>query len=427
MQKPINQPAPEVGSHVAAPWIEIFRAGTHTDASGKKMTFTEAHLDEIVASYDPAVHEAPVVVGHPKVDDPALGWIFELKREGDVLYSRERDVQPEFEEARESGMYRKRSASFYLPKSAGNPTPGKFYLRHVGWLGAMPPAIKGMADKLKQGAVAFGEDDGEGVIEFNDMAVDFGDGDAPRWIARPIASVMDNLRDFLVEAVGIDKADRIVPRYQIDAIREAGLVPETRPLGFGEGDEDGITDPNEPPNPEEDAAMTQQAQEQLAADQAKLEADRAELERQQAEFNERQAAADKAAADEQAAEQLKEATDFADSLVAGGQLLPAKKAGVVALIQVAQQIEQPLNFGEGDDAEEKPAIDIVRDVLSGLPKQIDFAEKSGEGEAVRTADFSAPTGSAIDSDKLDQLNKAQVYMKDHPNVTLMDAVKAIGG
>ena len=380
-------------------WIEIFTAGTHTDASGKKMTFTEAHLDEIVASYDPALHEAPVVVGHPKTDDPALGWVAALKREGKSLYNLERDVLPEFEAARDAGQYRKRSASFYLPNSPGNPTPGKLYLRHVGWLGAMPPAVKGMADKLKQGAAAFNEDDGEGVIEFHDMAVEFGDGDAPRWIARPIASVMDNLRDFLVEAVGIDKADRIVPRYQIDAIREAGLVPEstTQSLRYGEGDEDDITHPNEHPNPEEDAAMTQQAQEKLAADQAKLDADRAELDRQQAEFNDQKAAADQAAAEAQAAEQLKEATDFADALVEGGQLSPAKKSGVVALYQAALRIEQPLNFGEGDDAEEKPAIDIVRDVLGNLPQQFDFSEKSGDGgEAVNPNDPEALAKAAVE-------------------------------
>ncbi len=122
-------------------WLEIFAAGTHTDASGRKMTFTEAHLDEIVGSYDASVHEAPVVVGHPKTDDPALGWIASLKRDGKKLLAQERDVAPEFEEMRERGLYKKRSASFYLGDSPGNPTPGKMHLRHVGNLGAMPPAF----------------------------------------------------------------------------------------------------------------------------------------------------------------------------------------------------------------------------------------------------------------------------------------------
>lgn len=423
----MTKPAPPAAE---APWIEIFRAGTHTDASGRKMTFTEAHLDEVVASYDPAAHEAPVVVGHPKTDEPALGWIAELKREGESLYARERDVAPEFDEARDAGQYRKRSASFYLADSPSNPTPGKMHLRHVGWLGAMPPAIKRMADKLKRGIkapAAFNEDDGDGVIEFNDMAVDFGQGDAPRWIAGPIASALNGIRDFLVESVGVDKADRILPRYQIDSIREAGLAPEpARSIGFGEGDEDDVSNPNEQPNPEEEAAMSQQAQ-GLAAEQAKLESDRAELERQQAEFNEQKRLADEAAAQARAAEQLKEATDFADELVSAGQLLPANKAGVIALYQAAQQIEQPLNFGEGDDAQEKSAVQIVREAYGALPKAIDFNEKSGDAPAARTVDFSAPAGSAIDSDKLEQLNKAQAYMKDHPNASLIEAVQATGG
>lgn len=419
MTKPA-QPAAE------KPWIEIFRAGTHTDSSGKKITFTQAHLDEIVASYDPANHEAPVVVGHPKTDDPALGWISGLKRDGDSLYASERDVHPEFAQMREQGLYRKRSASFYLRNSPGNPTPGKMHLRHVGNLGAMPPAVKAMADKAK--TAAFNEDDGEGVIEFNDMVVDFGDGDAPRWIAGPIAQAFAGIRDNLIEALGVEKADRILPRYQIDSIREAGLIPEsaTRPLGYGEGEEDDITHPNEQPNPEEEAAMSQQAQD-LAAAQAKLDDDRAELDRQQAEFNESKRVADEAAAKQRDEEQLQEATDFADGLVNEGKLLPANKAGVVALYQAAQRIEAPLNFGEGDDAQEKAAIEVVRETFSALPPAIDFSEKAGDKRADEPANFSAPPGSAVDADRLAIDAKARAHQKANPGTTYQQAVKAVGG
>lgn len=45
-----------------------------------------------------------------------------------------------------AGSYKKVSAAFYSPTSAGNPTPGTHYLRHVGFLGGQAPAVKGLQD-----------------------------------------------------------------------------------------------------------------------------------------------------------------------------------------------------------------------------------------------------------------------------------------
>lgn len=370
------------------PWIEIFVAGTHTDSSGTKLTFTEAHLDEIVASYDPAVHEAPIVVGHPKTDDPALGWLSALKREGKRLYGQESQVAPEFEEMRAAGQYKKRSASFYLPTSPGNPTPGKMHIRHVGWLGAMPPAIKGMADKAK--TAAFSEDDGAGVVEFNDVA-DFADDYRTTWGFRALAELLGRLRDNKIETDGVEAADRIFPRYEIDSLREAGLRPESSSdPAFGEGTEPDVTDPNaldDPaqlraerestvptPSPEELLAMTQTA-EQLAADQKKLDDDRTALAADKVAFAEQQKQLD----DQRAAAARKDATDYADALVAGGKLAPSARNGVVELLMIAGAAPA-LNFSDSDGADptEKPASQVLRGILDGMPQQFDFSEKSAE-------------------------------------------------
>jgi hypothetical protein len=50
-----------------------------------------------------------------------------------------------------SGNYKKISASFFSPYHGDNPAPGIWCLRHVGFLGAVPPAVKGME------ALAFSE------------------------------------------------------------------------------------------------------------------------------------------------------------------------------------------------------------------------------------------------------------------------------
>ena len=61
-----------------------------------------------------------------------------------------------------AGAFKKISASFYSPSSPQNPVPGVYYLRHVGFLGAQPPAVKG----LRNPAFADGED---GVISFEEF------------------------------------------------------------------------------------------------------------------------------------------------------------------------------------------------------------------------------------------------------------------
>jgi len=136
--------------------LHIFRAGRHTAQSGACLEFSEAEVGAIAANYDPALHEAPIVVGHPRTDAPAYGWIKSLRAEGAELFAEPDQVEPAFAEMVRAGRFKRMSASFYPPKSAANPAPGSYYLKHVGFLGAQPPAVKGLK------AAEFAED-GEAV------------------------------------------------------------------------------------------------------------------------------------------------------------------------------------------------------------------------------------------------------------------------
>lgn len=131
----------------------IFRAGKHRTIGGQTIAFSEADLAAVASSYDAAIHEAPLVIGHPKTDDPAMGWVSGLKCVGSRLEADFRQMEPAFAEAVGAGRYKHVSAAFYAPDSPRNPKPGGYYLRHVGVLGAMPPAVKGL------GPLAFAEDD----------------------------------------------------------------------------------------------------------------------------------------------------------------------------------------------------------------------------------------------------------------------------
>ncbi|MES2947510.1 MAG: hypothetical protein V4858_03115 [Pseudomonadota bacterium] len=142
--------------------IEIFRAGTHTDDGGTPHIFTLADLQAIAGDYSPQRHEAPLTVGHPGDDKPAYGWVKSLQATSDGRLQMMADqIDPAFADGVKSGRYKKRSASFYPPNHPSNPTPGKWYLKHVGWLGALAPAVKGLAD------ASFGAPSQDGAISFD--------------------------------------------------------------------------------------------------------------------------------------------------------------------------------------------------------------------------------------------------------------------
>jgi hypothetical protein len=46
--------------------LAIFKAGTHRAEDGRTYTFSEGDVAAIAAAYDPSLHQAPYVLGHPK-------------------------------------------------------------------------------------------------------------------------------------------------------------------------------------------------------------------------------------------------------------------------------------------------------------------------------------------------------------------------
>lgn len=125
--------------------IHVFKAGDQTSAQGVQRHFSEKDLQQVVETYDPSIHEAPLVIGHAGDNDslPAYGWIKGFSKQGGNLYA---DVA--FTDAAKDlvkdGHYRKVSISFYSPDSAINPHKGKWSARHLALLGASPPAVKGL-------------------------------------------------------------------------------------------------------------------------------------------------------------------------------------------------------------------------------------------------------------------------------------------
>lgn len=326
--------------------IHIFRPGTHTSAAGAVLSFTEADLAAAAAAYDPAVHEAPIVVGHPRGDAPAYGWVSGLSFAEGELVAQPAQIDAAFSELVSAGRFKKVSASFYTPDSPTNPKPGAYYLRHVGFLGALPPAIKGLRP------VEFGEADA-GVVEFAD------------WSDQAQVGLWRRMREFLIAQFGLDKADQVIPTYTVDALAEEAMREDeptagsARPISYAEGG-------NAVKSPEQQAA-------ELAARQAELDKRQADLDKRDADFAEAQAVT-------QRAEARRDAEAFAEGLIRAGQLPPAQRDQVVGLLATMPRATV-IEFGEGDARTETPAVDVLKAFLSGLPKAVDFTERAG-GQAV---------------------------------------------
>ncbi|MBS4015396.1 MAG: hypothetical protein KGZ86_03065 [Candidatus Latescibacteria bacterium] len=133
------------------PTIKIFRAGTFTASSGHAITISENDLAATAFHYNNSKHKAPIVLGHPENDLPAYGWVDRLRVSYGFMLAEVGNLADSLVQAVRDGRYKHVSASFHGPQAKANPAPGAWFLKHVGVLGAVPPAVKGL------GPVSFAE------------------------------------------------------------------------------------------------------------------------------------------------------------------------------------------------------------------------------------------------------------------------------
>ena len=131
--------------------LAIFKSGCHQPTSGPTLCFSDSDLQATVNAYAPHRHEAPIVIGHPATDDPAYGWVERLNYQNGVLLAAPKQIDPAFASDVQAGRYKKISAAFFPPNHPRNPRPGVYYLRHVGFLGAAEPAVKGLSSAAFSG------------------------------------------------------------------------------------------------------------------------------------------------------------------------------------------------------------------------------------------------------------------------------------
>lgn len=352
-------------------FFEIFRAGTHTDNNGRRITISADDLAATAAAYNTSAHEAPVVVGHPKTDAPAYGWVGSLKAENGSLLADFAQMDAAFAEQVRQGRYKKVSASFYQPDAPANPAPGKWSLRHVGFLGAQPPAVKGLK------SIEFNETEA-GVVEFGECA-------EPATLLRR-----------LLAALGFQAAD-----FAEDAPPPAPQPDPESPL--------------EPPQPKEPdmATEAQLAAEKAAREQAEQAAAAAQAELQK--LKDAQAQSEREAAHHENA-------DFAEGLVKAGRLKPADKELVVQALDFAEYPQHTTaDFGEGGG--KKTLSAALREFLGAvLPQQLPAAGHLAKGTTAKPAGVSADFAENADPEALSHHERALALMAKE-NISYAEAAR----
>lgn len=313
--------------------IKMLKPGKFTSMSGKVVKFTEADLQATAAAYNPEILSAPFVIGHPKHDDPAYGWIGAVEFADGILNGTANQVDTAFAEMVNSGKFSRVSLALYEPDSPNNPVPGVYYPKHLGFLGAMAPAVKGLGTvSLSEGEV--------GVIELGD------------WSDRTIARLLRSLKNKLIEKFGTEDAEAALPEWDIESVQEEALRPEIKT--------EAALEPA--------FAETKTEEEAMALTTEQLAAREVDLQKREETLKKKETAGVHSAN-----------VAFAEGLVAAGKLLPANREALVGCLDFAAGIKDGdvISLGEGDAKKEKPVIEVLQDIFSSYPKIIEFGELAG--------------------------------------------------
>lgn len=160
--------------------IYFLTEGNHTDSSGELEKHDREYIDALVKNYEATVFESPVVIGHEEdissiyTNDtaPSFGWVKGIGEDEQGVYALT-EINTELAEQLEKTVppYKYISAALYDKNNPYNPKRGKApYLRHIAFLGATPPAIKGLPKMIKYSETS--EDIRDYTVLFNTKYVE---------------------------------------------------------------------------------------------------------------------------------------------------------------------------------------------------------------------------------------------------------------
>jgi hypothetical protein len=338
-------------------WIPVFKTGTHTNSEGKESTWTEADLDLIVSKYDPSYHEAPAVIGHPENDSPAWGWVEKLKREGQLLYAKFKDLVPEFMEMVNKGMYKKRSISLYPD----------WTLKHVGFLGAALPGVKGLPNvKFKDGD--------QKTIEFS-----FECKQCNHCGRDTEHRIPTNGNNFCQKE---GKRMKLWEWIMLKAKGEGVTIDDAQ--SFSEPSRGAVPAPSQA---DIQAQVSAEVAKQVKAKELefaeKLNAEKQNLATQKADLDKEKAALEKAKSEKVKAD----IQSFCEGLCKEGKLTPAMMKfgmGMQNFMEKIATIQETIEFSEGNEKKTQTPFEYMKGFLGSFKKQIEFGEFAPNEKDVKT-------------------------------------------
>lgn len=371
-------------------WIEVFKVGTHTSANGVERKYTHDDLTTIANLYNSQQeHEAPLVIGHPETDSPAYGWAKELKLAGDKLLAYVDKIHEAVVEAVNNEEYKKVSIALY---------PGGL-LRHIGLLGAVPPAVKGLASVK----FAAGTDFEEYVWATDETRMPI------------VARVISAIRDLVIEKFGLETADKVIDKDDVASL----AAPAQSKLIV-------VDDQNKANSPQMSYADKNLQKEEQEMDELKklieaLSGQFSELQSKVAGLEITiQTQADAATQSLKATAltaQKSEFATFCEQMVAEGKVLAAEKDGLIEEYNDILMAEETLTFAEGS---KKPSVKMkerigARPILISRSTGKPFAD-GGRAKPVEAGEIPAEFSEV--SDKVDpasvEVDKAiRAYAEEH--------------
>lgn len=318
--------------------MEVFRCGKQTDSSGNSKNWTEEDLDKIVSKFEKGGEDIPATIGHPESDTaPAYGWFKKVFRKGNTLFAELSDVVDEFGDMLKKKMFRNRSIALRPD----------FSLRHIAFLGAAAPAVKGLADFNFKATEDFSTFDFE---EADDKGA--------------LKSILDSFRNLFSE---MSEKLNSTEDQNMPTIEELNAKIDTMEKNFSE----------------KQAAFEEEKK--------NFEKEKSEFAEKEKKFNE-DLAAEKKRGDEAEAKiktseedaRNKEYTDFLDKEISEGRVLPANKDALLKTMQGLHGQEE-IEFSEGNETKKISPLEVFKKQIQSGHEQVSFGESFTGGSAPKGA------------------------------------------
>ena len=343
--------------------IPFLKPGTYSAHNGGEVTFSEADMNKIIEATKNRTYQndsIPIVIGHPKTDSPAWGWVKKDKIINDknvlIALADNGDLNETFVDWFKKKLYSTVSASIRKDYS----------IKHFGILGGTPPAVTGLP------AVALSEDS-DLLCEVELSEKELAEVITSKWWFLNVAKIFRKIREEKIAKDGVEAADNFITNSQIDDIATPPYAytndPVVKSNSFSESEEDLNNSNNKNLQDNKMKKTLEELETELAEANGKittLEQEKSTLQKEKTD----------AAVDAK----RKEFLAFCESDDVKNKIKDGEKNGIVETLLALNSLEA-FEFGEGDNKTTVKPVDIVTALIKRLPDVVELGEKFNNGTA----------------------------------------------